>query len=176
MSIFKEFKSIFVFISVFVGVYIISNLLYGLYIESFSPQPDPITRLVSRQVKPLLSAFGYDVSLHDYKQHAATAVVDSGVPVIEIYEGCNGVNTAIVFLAFILSFGYYNRSMAYIIVFGLLAIHLTNIFRVASLFIVAKEFPENLYFFHKYLFTGILYLVVFMVWIFWIRNIKAVQK
>jgi hypothetical protein len=47
-----------------------------------------------------------------------------------------------------------------------------NLLRILLLYEVALHFPENLYFFHKFFFTGIIYLLVFILWYFWVNEVK----
>jgi exosortase/archaeosortase family protein len=75
----------------------------------------------------------------------------------------------IVFLSFVLAMGPYVKPMTWFIPAGLLVIHLLNLLRVWGLFLVAVKLPEQFYFVHKYLFTSILYAVVFVLWFIWIR-------
>ena len=55
---------------------------------------------------------------------------------------------------------------------GLVVIHIMNLFRVGMLYGIELYFPRYLYLFHKYLFTGMIYAVVFLMWYLWAKQVK----
>jgi exosortase family protein XrtF len=80
----------------------------------------------------------------------------------------------IVFVSFIFAFtGPWKRSIVFV-VGGTLVIYVMNLVRIVLLFEVAYYFPDQLFFFHKFLFTGFIYSVVFVMWFIWVRKFKAV--
>jgi exosortase family protein XrtF len=164
-----EFKPTILFLLKFVGIYVIGNIIYGLFITSFSPAPDPVTHQVSVQAASILRMLDYDLIVLDHQNKPTTSLVCNNKAVISIYEGCNGLNTAIVFVAFIVAFGPLNKSTAWFISVGLLIIHFTNLVRIVLLFLVSNQMPKYLYFTHKYLFTAIIYMVIFALWIIWTK-------
>jgi exosortase family protein XrtF len=87
-----------------------------------------------------------------------------------VYEGCNGLNVMIIFVAFLVAFGPIGRTLAWFIPLGLFIIHLVNLARIGLLFWVSLYMPKYMYFTHKYFFTAILYVVVFVLWIWWVRR------
>lgn len=169
VSLWNEFKPSILFLAKFVIVYLIGNVLYGLFVTSYEPGPDPATHLVSVQTAWILEVGGFDVSYRDQATKATTQIIHDNRAVLAIYEGCNGINTAIVFLAFIVAFGPLNGRAVWFMLAGLIAIHMANLARIVLLFLVAEYNPEYMYFTHKYLFTAFLYLVIFVLWFVWVR-------
>lgn len=172
----KEFKPTIFFLAKFVGLYIVLNLLYGFYITAYHPQPDPITRLASENSAFVLRLFGTDVTALDSPSKPTTSLVCDGKSIVSVYEGCNGINVIIVFLAFIIAFGPFNKKMVWFIPLGFLCIHLINLGRISLLFWVSVKLPHYMYFTHKYLFTAIIYVAVLMLWIWWVRISSVVKK
>jgi exosortase family protein XrtF len=166
----REFKPTILFLVKFAGFYLVCNLLYGVVITAYYPKPDPATRVVTSQTSSVLSACGWDVGTIDNERKPTTSIVYGGKRILAVYEGCNGINTMIIFLAFMVALGPYTRAMAWFIPLGLVAIHLTNLARIGLLFYVSQYQPEFMYFTHKYLFTAILYFVVFLLWVWWVRR------
>lgn len=166
----KEFKPAMLFLAKFVGIYLVANLLYGLYVSSYRPKPDPITRNVSDQTAAILRATGYTVISQDSENKPTTRIEWQDRNVLSIYEGCNGINTAIIFLAFIVAFGPLRWNAVFFTLAGLLIIHVTNLLRILWLFLVAVKYPQYLYFSHKYLFTAALYFVIFVLWMLWVKK------
>jgi exosortase family protein XrtF len=168
MTLLREFRPTILFLGKFLGLYLAGNLLYGAYVTAYYPKPDPVTSWVTAQSAGALTLAGWEVAAVDRPGKPTTDIVYEGRPVIAVYEGCNGLNVVIVFLSFLLAFGPYARPMLWFVPLGLLVIHISNLLRVMLLFIVALEYPDFLYFTHKYLFTAFIYLFVFALWMWWI--------
>ena len=165
----KEFKPTILFLVKFVGFYLICNLLYGLVITSYYPRPDPATRIVTNQTAATLNACGWETTIRDHEKKPTTSIIYKDKAILAVYEGCNGINTMIIFIAFMVALGPYVKQMLWFIPVGLIAIHLTNLGRIALLFYVSQYQPQFMYFTHKYLFTAILYFVVFVLWVWWVK-------
>lgn len=170
---FKEFKPTIFFLVKFVGLYLVGNLLYGWYVTHYEPKPDPVTHVVARQTAGILSFCGWPVTIYDYKEIPTTSLLYEGRSILAVYEGCNGLNTAIIFAAFIIAFGPVSRAWAWFIPLGLLIIHSMNLARIAMLFFVSEYLPNAMYFVHKYLFTAILYAIIFILWVWWVRRFSV---
>lgn len=165
----KEFKPTLLFLGKFLALYFVGNLLYGLYVTAFEPHPDPITNLVTGQTSWLLNSSGWDNRIEDHATKPSTFIEYEGRRILSVYEGCNGLNVMIIFIAFVVAFGPLNKTTLWFIPLGILFIHLSNLGRIFLLFFVTMEFPDFLYITHKYIFTGIIYLMVFLLWIGWVK-------
>jgi exosortase family protein XrtF len=93
--------------------------------------------------------------------------------VISVFEGCNGLNVMIVFVAFVLAYSGPATKICWFVPGGLILIHAMNLFRVAMLYYMARFQPLYFYYFHKYLFTAFLYAVVFGLWWLWIYMLNG---
>ena len=172
---FAEFKPTIFFLGKFLGLYIAGNLAYGLFVTAYEPRPDPATRTVSEQTGFVLTTCGWPVDVYDHHRKATSMLRYDDREVLAVYEGCNGLNTMIIFVAFIIAFGPINKKLWWFIPVGLLIIHLSNLLRITLLFFVAEYRPDFMYFIHKYVFTAILYLVIFLLWVWWVKRF-AVSK
>ena len=93
-----------------------------------------------------------------------------GQTVVNVYEGCNAINVSILFVAFLFAYkGTMKRTLLFSFI-GLLLIYWFNLFRVSGLFLVAKFFPDQLYLMHKFVFTGVIYAFVFLLWFIWVKR------
>lgn len=172
----REFKPTLIFLGRFLGLYLLSNLLYGLAVTAWAPAADPMTRSVTEQTAALVSLMGYPSETRDVPGKATVAIVHNGSGVVSVYEGCNGVNVVLIFLSFLLAFGPYRKAMIGYAVAGLLLIHLANLSRIGLLFFVSLQFPNYLYFVHKYLFTASIYGLVLVLWMGWIRHFSQLKR
>lgn len=172
----SEFRPTIFFLIKFIGLYLVGNLLYGLYVTSFEPKPDPVTSIVSAHTATVLSAGGWNVSSIDQESRPTTWLVYKDRAVLSVYEGCNGINTVIIFAAFIVAFGPYTKKMIWFIPLGIIVIHSVNLGRISLLFYVSEYIPKYMYYMHKYFFTAILYMVIFMLWIGWVKHYSLPEK
>lgn len=165
----QEFKPTLLFLGKFVALYFIGNLLYGLYVTSYEPHPDPVTNLVTRQTSWTLNSLNWENEIEDNLTRPSTFIIYGGHRILSVYEGCNGLNVMIIFAAFIVAFGPITKTILWFIPMGLVIIHLFNLIRILLLFFVSLEFPDFLYIVHKYIFTGIIFFIVFLLWIGWVK-------
>jgi exosortase family protein XrtF len=166
-------RTIILFIVKFIGLYLLLNTIYGFWYESYSPIADPITRVVTDQCARIISWVEPNVTTELSTREPEVSVKQGGKIVINVFEGCNGINVMIVFLAFVVAFSGTWKPTALFSIAGLGVIYVANLGRVITLFFIAKYYPQSLYFFHKYLFTAGLYLVVFVMWYLWIEKFRS---
>jgi exosortase family protein XrtF len=171
----KEFKPTIFFLLKFVGLYLVLNVFYGMYVTSFNPRPDPVTRWVTEQTGALLSWVNHPTqTIHQLKK-ATSTIRHHGHAIVSVYEGCNGVNIVIIFISFLFAFGPYIRKMIWFIPLGILIIHFFNLVRIAGLFLITLYKPQWTYFLHKYLFTAFIYVVVFLLWFWWVNQYSKIH-
>jgi exosortase family protein XrtF len=172
----NEFKPAFRFLLVFLGLYLAGNILYGLWITSFHGLPDPATRAVSFQTSKVLGLFGYPVSAVRNVHGPTVFMMNEGNIMLNIYEGCNGINVMIVFAAFVVAFGGRVKRLGWFLPAGMVIIHMSNIVRIALLYFVAVGYQHYFYYVHKYVFTAAIYLIVFLLWVVWVAKVNGRHK
>jgi exosortase family protein XrtF len=172
----REFRPTLLFLGKFLGLYLVGSLLYGLYVNSYKPEADPVTHWVTVQSAAVLSAIGHESIAFDIPRTRTTAIIYKERSVVSVYEGCNGLNVAIIFLSFVIAFGPYTKRMAWFIPAGLLIIHIFNLFRIIGLFLIVRYAPGYLYFTHKFLFTAFIYAIVFALWLWWVGDVFKKKK
>lgn len=179
MSLIREFKPALIFLGKFLAIYFAGNILYGLYIESCGDYADAVTHSVTAQTSWVLNVVGYESTYREVDGMPKVALMDAGDIVLYVFEGCNGINVMIVFVAFLFAFGGSLKAFLFFLPAGLLIIHLVNLIRISFLFYLAQTNATQFYYYHKYLFTATLYAVVFGLWYIWLaglngkRNLKA---
>jgi len=164
----SEFRPTIFFLARFLGLYLALNLLYGWFITHYAPQPDPVTQWVTHQTSFLLEVLGWENVAENHPTKPTTFISYQGHGVVSIYEGCNGLNVAIVFVSFVFAFGPLGKALCWFLPLGFLVIHLGNLARIGLLFFVSLRMPAYLYFTHKYLFTAFLYALVMLLWGAWL--------
>lgn len=172
----REFRPALMFLGKFLALYLAGNILYGIYIESSGNRPDGLTRIVTVHTVVLLNISGYQITTENHPSEPKVRLKHQQVPVLNIFEGCNGINVMIVFVAFVVAFGGPVRKMMLFIPAGLMIIHFSNLLRLALLFYLADHNNEQFYYYHKYFFTATLYLVVFALWAVWVIRFNEKQN
>lgn len=175
ISLLKEFKPALLFLGKFLLLYFLGNIVYGLYITSFGIRPDAVTQTVSVQSAWLLERVGFSPRLDDHPTEPKVSFYENGDLILNVFEGCNGLNVMIVFVAFLFAFGGRFRNLALFIPAGLLIIHFFNLLRIGFLFFLAQYSGRHFYYYHKYFFTATLYLVVFLLWAVWVVRFHATK-
>lgn len=169
----EGYRPAVLFIIRFLGSYLAMSTLYGVFVEYHAPDADPITVFVSMAAGEMLSFFYSEIEVAVVPSSLHVGLFMSGMPVVNVFEGCNGVNVFVVYLAFLFAFRSQAHRTASFVMAGLVIIFATNLARVALLFGVALKFPDQLYFFHKYFFTAIIYCVVFAIWYLWVKSLRV---
>lgn len=166
----KEFRPAIRFVALFVGIYLVGNILYGLYISSNDNRPDIVTKIVAHQTVSVLNSCGFEVR-DEVNSTGPTVFLKTGNrTILNVFEGCNGINVIIVFVSFLIAFRGPPKMYLWFIPAGVLIVHASNIVRIGMLYWVAVGHQRYFYYVHKYVFTGVIYLVVFALWLFWIRK------
>lgn len=168
----KELKPAIRFVIIFVVLYLVLNVLYGFWIKSYGNYPDPATEAVTHITSALLNLFGEQTTTMPKPATASVSILIGMRSALNVYEGCNGINVMIVFVAFILAFGGAVRKMAWFIPLGFAIICIFNLIRVLALYYVAQYWYEYFYYIHKYAFTAVIYVLVLVLWWWWIEKIS----
>lgn len=170
-----KYKSVLRFVVLFLGTYLVLSLLYGLYLkmaEGSEYPPDIITHLVARQSSSVINSLGY----------VASVVPDSSEPIMQLYvenkflariiEGCNAVSIIILFIAFVIAFAERFKKTFLFILAGAVLIYAVNILRIVILAVALYEYPQHKELLHGVVFPGLIYGMVFVLWMIWIRMLK----
>lgn len=168
----KDYKEALAFVAKYVLVYLILNTLYAFYIDGHRPDADPLTTVVAKQVASLLAVYDGTVHAQVVRGSMNVPVAKGQQVIIEVFEGCNGVNVMVVFISFLIAFRGPGKATIIYLLLGLGVIYLLNLLRVMGLYWVALYYPMSLYYFHKFFFTGALYAVVFLIWYFWVKRVS----
>lgn len=157
--------------------------MYSLYLNSAQETNSffgcaPITKVVAEQSKSVVEVLGYNVELSQSINELSILFTINQSSVAKIVEGCTAVSVMILFLAFIIAFkGNYKNTVLFGII-GLLIIYVANILRIAILAIGIYHYPEYSDFLHGVVFPGIIYGMVFLLWVIWVKKyaIKSQKK
>lgn len=162
---FKLDKKIVYFLFKALLLYIVWYGLYDLWLAKVGWLDRFFIDSIISSSELLLNIFNYPIFIYDQ------VIGIDGSHGVYIGAPCNGVDVMALFLGFIILFkGKFTDKLWYSAL-GLLVIHIANVLRVFILILLAFYYPDKLDFNHKYTFTILMYLLVFMGWVIWVNKI-----
>jgi exosortase family protein XrtF len=170
-----KYKSVIRFVVLFLGTYLLLTVLYALYLklskESAYP-PDYVTHLVAKQSSTLINGFGFDAKVIPHEAQPTMKLFVEGQYLAQIIEGCNAISIIILFIAFVVAFAERFRKTLFFIFAGVAIIYTVNVLRIAILAIALYRYPHYEETLHGVVFPSIIYGMVFLLWMLWIRIIS----
>ncbi|WP_290493567.1 MULTISPECIES: exosortase family protein XrtF [unclassified Leeuwenhoekiella] len=175
LQLIRKYKSVLSFILTFLGVYLLLSCGYAMYLKYAQSEvfyPDYITHRVAQHSESLINVLGYRGEIESHPTEASMKLYVNDLFVARVVEGCNAVSVLILFSAFILAFYQGFRTTLLFILGGGVLVYAVNIIRIAILSIGLYEYPNYKDVLHDVVFPGIIYGLVVVLWLFWIRRFK----
>jgi exosortase family protein XrtF len=174
-DLFKKYKTVIRFVVLFVGTYLVLSVLYSVYLKaSYDGKfyPDFFTNLVAKQSNAVLSGIGYVSSLEPSKSDPGMLLTIANNYNVNIVEGCNSISVIILFVSFIIAFAEKFKKTFLFLLAGMVLIYTVNIFRIVFLTIALYKYPQYEDVLHSVVFPAIIYGIVFILWMGWVRMLK----
>lgn len=176
-TIIQKNKAVIKFLLFFFGTYIVFALLYQAYLKYVTWEnyfPDYVTHKVAEQSYQVIDFLGYETYINKSAKLPQMQLWVKEKPVVRIIEGCNSISVIILFLAFIVAFHKGFKKTLFFILFGSILIYVLNIIRIALLTLGLYYYPEYRDLLHDIIFPLFIYGVVFLLWLYWIKNYKKI--
>jgi len=167
-------KAIILFLVKFFATYFILFGAYSFYLNKTQQKTDvfvcsPLTYYVANDVYKVSKMLGYDAEIEQHTDELSIKFMLNGNYVSRIIEGCNSVSIIILFLAFIIAFsGSFVKTLLFGL-FGTVLIYVVNVLRIIALSVLYHQFPEYQTTLHDLLFPAVIYGLVFVLWITWVK-------
>ncbi len=143
------------------------KLLYHILLERIGIPDEQLTAAVQIGTIKLLTPFFDTVTPID------TSIIINGVKSVNIAPECNGLELIVLYVGFILCLpSNWKKMLAYILI-GSVVIYLLNLVRTALLAVMYYQSHSMTEFAHHYAFKIIIYAVVFVGWLLYVRKRKA---
>ena len=175
-KLFNTYRPVVVFVALFFASYIEMSLVYGLYLNVYAgthKAADPITNLVAGQSSQLIETFGYSAQVLPALDMPHMKLIINNRYTANIIEGCNAVSVILLFVAFVLAFAQQLKKTMLFLLAGITLIYSINLVRICILAIALYEYPEQGDFLHGVVFPGIIYGMVFLLWVLWVKINKT---
>tara|TARA_R110002111_G_scaffold99484_9_gene154006 strand:+ start:11168 stop:11719 length:552 start_codon:yes stop_codon:yes gene_type:complete len=177
-ALFVKYKAVIKFTLTFLLVYTVCSLLYKFYLQYSDGSkfyPDYITNLVAKQTENILNVLGYSAEVLAHSDEPSMKLFLNGNFTARIIEGCNSISVIILFLSFIVAFSGKLKTTFFYILAGSVLIYVVNLFRIVLLSLGLYHYPEYSEVLHKVVFPGIIYGMVFLLWIFWVNRFSKLN-
>lgn len=153
--------------------------IYNLFIGPSLVLDKPLTNIITKMVVSLINFLSPGTSPVSWSESTTTYgnyIMQNNVRILNVGHKCNGVDLIFTFISIIVLLPYPNplkRKLIFCIA-GIVAITLANVIRVAALYYIYIYKKSAFDFSHHYLFTILMYVLIFYGWLRFIRN-KAPQ-
>ncbi len=178
-TLFKKYRPVLQFLLLFFGSYLLLSALYGGYLylsKEGTYTPDFITNLVARQSTSVIETFDYEANVTPHETKPTMKLYVNGVYLAHIIEGCNSLSIIILFIAFVIAFAERWKKTLLFLLAGAVLLYGINILRITILAIMLYEYPQYASWLHGIVFPGLIYGMVFLLWILWVRQLEPIQK
>lgn len=170
MQLFKKYQPALFFVLRFFVAYMVLTLLYSWYLQVYAGGPDPVTRWVAHKSVVLVEGMGYTGRTQVFAGADFVSFFVNDTSIARVVEGCNSLSVIILFIAFVIAYrGPWKYTLFYILG-GTLIIYAVNVLRVALLIIGLYEIPEYGDALHRVFFPLVIYGMVFLLWVLWVRK------
>ncbi len=178
-ALLTKYKLVLRFIITFVMVYGILTFAHKLYLD-FSDgtkyYPDYMTHLVGIQSQTLLNGLGYEILIEPHPDEPSLMVFVNQKYLARIIEGCNSLSVIILFISFVIAFADgFKKTLLYIFA-GSVLIYGVNLIRIVILTIGLYNYPWREEELHTVIFPLIIYGMVFLLWMFWVRHFSETKN
>ena len=174
-----KYRSVIKFILTFLLVYISLSVAYKFYLD-FSKDskfyPDYVTNLVARQSADLIDVLGYHAQVLPHPDEPSMKLIINDKYLARVIEGCNSVSIIILFVSFIIAFSGKPKTTFLYILSGSVLIYVVNLMRIVILSIGLYHYPWRREILHTVIFPGIIYGMVFLLWIIWVNRFSNMIK
>ncbi len=174
-----KYKTVIKFIVTFLVVYSVLSLLYKFYLQYSDGSkfyPDYFTYMVSKQSEILLNTLGYNTQVLPHENEPSMKLLINGHYLARIIEGCNAISVIVLFISFIIAFSGQLKTTFLYIFSGSALIYVVNLIRIVLLSLGVYHYPDQADMLHKVVFPGIIYGMVFLLWIFWVNRFSKLKQ
>lgn len=155
------------------------SVCYQLYLDYSKDTPyypDYVTNLVAKQCEDLLDVLGYQAEVTPHPDEPSMKLIINNTYLARIIEGCNSVSVIILFVSFITAFSGKPKATFLYMLAGSVLIYIVNLLRIVLLSIAVYHYPKHSEILHSVIFPGIIYGLVFLLWIIWVNRFSNMIK
>ena len=131
---------------------------------------------MARQSEALFELLGYNAEVVRNASEASMKVIIENKFVARLVEGYNSISIIILFISFIIAFADRSKATLFYILAGSVLIYAVNLIRIVILSIGLYHYPWRRDILHTIIFPLIIYGMVFLLWMIWVRRFARIHK
>ncbi len=163
-------REVKIFLVKAVALLVIWKSLYLLVLAPHRIPDHALTNLTAHSTAAVLKPFYSNVNVVDDPQEQRAHIYLGYVLALDIADPCNALELYILYLGFLICMPVNIRRQIVFAIVGVLAIYMANVLRCAALFWFHLEKQEYFDYVHKYVFTLIVYALIFLCWMLYTRK------
>jgi exosortase family protein XrtF len=145
------------------GVFILWYIVYELYLLPKGDLDEWVSLNIVAISNGIIQFLGYET----WTMHRILGIHENAG--IQLVDGCTGISAIGLFAGFILAYpGDCKKKVSFTLI-GIGVIYIVNILRIVVLVITQNEWVEFFDFTHDYSTTTIFYVVIFIMWMIWVK-------
>jgi exosortase family protein XrtF len=169
-------------------IFLVWKIIYSFFLLPGRVIDGPLTDLVGHHVVILMNkmAPGEPFNAREESKSIIYENVESSatqtilyyedIPLAGIGDPCNGLEVFVLYLGFIIAFPSSLKRKLFFIPAGIVAIYIANLARFIGLMWLIWYKPGMLEFAHDYLYKGVIYFMIFVIWVLFTRNLSLSEK
>lgn len=169
-------------------IFLVWKAIYSFFLLPDRVIDGPLTNMVGNHVVTLLNKMAHGEPFNPREESKSfiyegeeasgtqTILYYEDTPLAGIGDPCNGLEVFVLYLGFIIAFPSGWGRKLFFIPAGIALIYAANIARFIGLIWLIWYKPGMLEFAHDYLYKGVIYLMIFIIWIAFTRNLSLGEK
>ena len=150
-------------------LYLSWYLLYEFVIKPYTLIDEKLITLIITNTAFILKLFGLTVYQRLEDKNVQLIGIDGAHP-IWIGSACNALTLFMFFALFVIAFPGSVKRKLWFIPLGIVIIHFTNVLRIICLATINYVAPQYVEFNHTYTFTLLVYGIIFLLWMWWVKS------
>lgn len=167
----KDVRWFFIKLAILGSVWFVS---YHLVLKPGRTIDRPLTNFLTASVSKAVNVFTPSQAVlwmeSPDKTKGCSYLTRNGKKVFGIWDVCNGIDLMFIYTGIVVLLPYPARRKILFSVVGIIAIILANIVRITSLYYIFYYHPKAFDFSHHYLFTILMYILIFYGWLLYTKR------
>ena len=166
----------------FINLFILFSIWFVAYALILRPPrilDRPLTNFITNAVVGcfnVLSPAAQTITWKEIPGGSGAELVQNGKSVFGIWDVCNGIDLMFIYVGILVLLPYPLKRKIIFSIGGIIVIIIANIFRVTALYFINIYQQSAFYFSHHYVFTILMYILIFYGWLLFIKTTKTNAK
>ncbi len=172
-------KRVFYFFIKLFALFSVWFICYNLILKPTRVIDRPVTNFITILVVKCVNFFSPStpaISWFPETKRSCSQLVQNGSPVFGIFDVCNGIDLMFIYVGIIMLLPYSFKRKLIFSIGGVLAIIFANVIRISALYFIYVYQRSAFNFSHHYLFTLLMYVLIFYGWMLFIKKGKKTYE